>query len=135
MLLCSIDNLRSHSWSYECLSCICPGFDVLQKLLITHIHLPQIYGSLAALLLGKSDFQVSIEQVSAVFPFFWPFIIICINFLWNESAFMVEIHFGFVIFGLFGCRKMLTWCFRIWSKAAVTELMGLNCVQMQLAFF
>lgn len=56
------DNLRSHSWSYECLSCICPGFDVLQKLLITHIHLPQIYGSLAALLLGKSDFQVSVEQ-------------------------------------------------------------------------
>ncbi|KAA0718059.1 WD repeat- and FYVE domain-containing protein 4 [Triplophysa tibetana] len=56
------DNLRSHSWSYECLSCICPGFDVLQKLLITHIHLPQIYGSLAAMLLGKSDFQVSIEQ-------------------------------------------------------------------------
>nr|XP_055025553.1 WD repeat- and FYVE domain-containing protein 4 isoform X2 [Misgurnus anguillicaudatus] len=57
------DNLKYHSWSYECLSCICPGFDILQTLLVNHIHLPQIYGSLAAVLLRKSDFQVSVEEV------------------------------------------------------------------------
>uniref|UniRef100_A0A673JM56 WD repeat- and FYVE domain-containing protein 4-like n=1 Tax=Sinocyclocheilus rhinocerous TaxID=307959 RepID=A0A673JM56_9TELE len=53
-----LDNLKSRSWSFECLSCICPGFEVLQKLLVSHIHLPQIYGAIAALLIGKSDFQV-----------------------------------------------------------------------------
>ncbi|XP_051772048.1 WD repeat- and FYVE domain-containing protein 4 isoform X3 [Ctenopharyngodon idella] len=57
------DNLKSRSWSFECLSCICPGFEVLQKLLVSHIHLPQIYGALAALLIGKSDFQVPAGQV------------------------------------------------------------------------
>uniref|UniRef100_A0A3Q1F0J1 Alfy-like armadillo-like repeat domain-containing protein n=1 Tax=Acanthochromis polyacanthus TaxID=80966 RepID=A0A3Q1F0J1_9TELE len=31
----------------------CPGFDVLQGLLIKHSHLPQVYEALAALLLGK----------------------------------------------------------------------------------
>ncbi|RXN17560.1 WD repeat- and FYVE domain-containing 4-like protein [Labeo rohita] len=57
------DHLKSRSWSFECLSCICPGFDVLQKLLVNHIHLPQVYGAIAALLIGKSDFQVSAGQV------------------------------------------------------------------------
>ncbi|KAF7651115.1 hypothetical protein LDENG_00115980, partial [Lucifuga dentata] len=47
-----IDNLRVHSWSYECRSTSCPGFDVLQGLLVKLPHLPQVYGALAALLLG-----------------------------------------------------------------------------------
>lgn len=58
-----LDNLKSRSWSFECLSCICPGFDVLQKILVNHIHLPQVYGAIAALLIGKSDFQVPAGQV------------------------------------------------------------------------
>lgn len=57
------DNLKCRSWSFECLSCICPGFEVLQKLLVNHIHLPQIYGALAALLIGKPNFQVPAGQV------------------------------------------------------------------------
>ncbi|XP_042625050.1 WD repeat- and FYVE domain-containing protein 4-like isoform X1 [Cyprinus carpio] len=57
------DNLKSRSLSFECLSCICPGFEVLQKLLVSHIPLPQVYGAIAALLIGKSDFQVPAGQV------------------------------------------------------------------------
>uniref|UniRef100_A0A3Q2Z7R3 Alfy-like armadillo-like repeat domain-containing protein n=1 Tax=Hippocampus comes TaxID=109280 RepID=A0A3Q2Z7R3_HIPCM len=47
------DNLRAHSWSYECSSAACPGFDVLQSLLVRHFQLPQVYEALAALLLGR----------------------------------------------------------------------------------
>ncbi|XP_028982965.1 WD repeat- and FYVE domain-containing protein 4 isoform X2 [Betta splendens] len=47
-----IDNLRAHSWSYECQSITSPGFEVLQGLLIRHSHLPSVYEALAALLLG-----------------------------------------------------------------------------------
>ncbi|XP_071336839.1 WD repeat- and FYVE domain-containing protein 4 isoform X2 [Trachinotus anak] len=50
-----MDNLRAHSWSYECLTTTCRGFDVLQELLIRHSHLPQVYEALAALLLGKKN--------------------------------------------------------------------------------
>ncbi|KAG7262079.1 hypothetical protein CRUP_014003 [Coryphaenoides rupestris] len=48
-----MDNLRAHSWSYECLSATCPGFDALRWLLFGHSHLPRVYGALATLLLGK----------------------------------------------------------------------------------
>ncbi|XP_060895664.1 WD repeat- and FYVE domain-containing protein 4 isoform X1 [Labrus mixtus] len=48
-----MDNLRANSWSHECSSTSCPGFDVLQGLLIRHSHLPQVYEALAALLLGR----------------------------------------------------------------------------------
>ncbi|XP_051935449.1 WD repeat- and FYVE domain-containing protein 4 isoform X1 [Hippocampus zosterae] len=48
-----IDNLRAHPWSYECSSATCPGFDVLQSLLVRHFQLPQVYHALAALLLGR----------------------------------------------------------------------------------
>ncbi|KAM3862933.1 LOW QUALITY PROTEIN: WD repeat- and FYVE domain-containing protein 4 [Diretmus argenteus] len=48
-----MDNLRAHSSSYECLSTTCPGFAALQGLLVSQAHLPQVYGALAALLLGK----------------------------------------------------------------------------------
>lgn len=47
------DNLRAHPWSYECASAACPGFDVLQSLLVKHFQLPQVYEALAALLLGR----------------------------------------------------------------------------------
>ncbi|XP_051503739.1 WD repeat- and FYVE domain-containing protein 4-like isoform X2 [Myxocyprinus asiaticus] len=57
------DNLKSCACSFECLRCICPGFEVLQKLLVSHVHLPHIYGALAALLLGSLDFQVPAGQV------------------------------------------------------------------------
>ncbi|KAM9847921.1 WD repeat- and FYVE domain-containing protein 4 [Aulostomus maculatus] len=48
-----MDNLRAHSWSYECSSATSPGFEVLQGLLVRHSHLPHVYEALAALLLGK----------------------------------------------------------------------------------
>ncbi|XP_047198145.1 WD repeat- and FYVE domain-containing protein 4 isoform X2 [Hippoglossus stenolepis] len=48
-----MDNLRAHSWSYECPSTSCRGFYLLQGLLIRHSHLPQVYEALAALLLEK----------------------------------------------------------------------------------
>ncbi|XP_010735894.3 WD repeat- and FYVE domain-containing protein 4 isoform X3 [Larimichthys crocea] len=48
-----MDNLGAHSRSYECSSTTCPGFDVLQGLLIRHSGMPQVYTALAALLLGK----------------------------------------------------------------------------------
>ncbi|XP_031730721.1 WD repeat- and FYVE domain-containing protein 4 isoform X5 [Anarrhichthys ocellatus] len=51
--LAVLDNLRAHSWSLECLSTTCPGFDVLQGLLIRHTHLPQVFEALASLLLEK----------------------------------------------------------------------------------
>uniref|UniRef100_A0A3Q3BBW3 Alfy-like armadillo-like repeat domain-containing protein n=1 Tax=Kryptolebias marmoratus TaxID=37003 RepID=A0A3Q3BBW3_KRYMA len=59
-----IDNLRAHSWSQECLSMSCPGFDVLQELLIKHTHLPEVYEALAALLLGKKASQTAEGKVS-----------------------------------------------------------------------
>ncbi|XP_017268395.1 WD repeat- and FYVE domain-containing protein 4 isoform X2 [Kryptolebias marmoratus] len=58
-----IDNLRAHSWSQECLSMSCPGFDVLQELLIKHTHLPEVYEALAALLLGKKASQTAEGKV------------------------------------------------------------------------
>ncbi|KAM4607468.1 WD repeat- and FYVE domain-containing protein 4 [Polymixia lowei] len=63
-----MDNLRAHSWSYECPSIMCPGFDVLQELLVSQSHLPQVYGALAALLLGKmashtAEGQVNLDDV------------------------------------------------------------------------
>ncbi|XP_019902981.2 WD repeat- and FYVE domain-containing protein 4 isoform X2 [Esox lucius] len=66
-----MDNLRSHEWSWECLSVTCPGFDVLQRLLVREAHVPQVYGALAALLLGKGavdtpDGQVLDEVLQAV---------------------------------------------------------------------
>ncbi|XP_029305197.1 LOW QUALITY PROTEIN: WD repeat- and FYVE domain-containing protein 4 [Cottoperca gobio] len=51
--LAVLDNLRAHSWSNECLSTTCPGFDVLQGLLIRHAHLPQVFEALAALMLER----------------------------------------------------------------------------------
>ncbi|KAF3708270.1 WD repeat- and FYVE domain-containing protein 4 [Channa argus] len=47
-----IDNLQAHSWSYECPTTTCPGFDVLQGLLARHSHLPQVYEAMAAVLVG-----------------------------------------------------------------------------------
>ncbi|KAJ8014052.1 hypothetical protein DPEC_G00036250 [Dallia pectoralis] len=66
-----MDNLRSHEWSWECLSVTCPGFDILQRLLVQQAHLPQVYGALAALLLRKGavdtpDRQVLCEVLQAV---------------------------------------------------------------------
>ncbi|XP_056147480.1 WD repeat- and FYVE domain-containing protein 4 [Lampris incognitus] len=58
-----MDNLRAHSWSYECLSTTCPGFDILQVLLVGQCHLPQVYGALAALLLGKKAGHAAEPQV------------------------------------------------------------------------
>ncbi|XP_040905708.1 WD repeat- and FYVE domain-containing protein 4 isoform X2 [Toxotes jaculatrix] len=58
-----MDNLRAHSWSYECNTTTCRGFDVLQGLLIRHAHLPQVYEALAALLLGKKTCHTVEEKV------------------------------------------------------------------------
>ncbi|KAL4641072.1 WD repeat- and FYVE domain-containing protein 4 isoform X1 [Arapaima gigas] len=51
------DNLRAQSWSCEGFSSACPGFQVLQKLLINHVKVPQVYGVLAVLLLRKTNFE------------------------------------------------------------------------------
>ncbi|XP_049337281.1 WD repeat- and FYVE domain-containing protein 4 isoform X1 [Astyanax mexicanus] len=58
-----IGHLGLHSWSFECLSCTCPGFTVLPRLLLSHISSPQIYGAFAALLMGKADFHIPNGQV------------------------------------------------------------------------
>nr|XP_057914861.1 WD repeat- and FYVE domain-containing protein 4 isoform X2 [Doryrhamphus excisus] len=62
-----MDNLRHHSWSYECSSVSCRGFDVLQDLLLRHSQLPQVYEALAAVLLGKRishslDKEVNLDE-------------------------------------------------------------------------
>ncbi|XP_061914195.1 WD repeat- and FYVE domain-containing protein 4 isoform X3 [Entelurus aequoreus] len=62
-----MDNLRAHSWSYECSSAACPGFEVLQGLLLRHCQLPRVYEALAALLLGRKishspDKEVSLDD-------------------------------------------------------------------------
>uniref|UniRef100_A0A8B9LHN3 WDFY family member 4 n=1 Tax=Astyanax mexicanus TaxID=7994 RepID=A0A8B9LHN3_ASTMX len=64
-----IGHLGLHSWSFECLSCTCPGFTVLPRLLLSHISSPQIYGAFAALLMGKADFHIPNGQVSFNFSF------------------------------------------------------------------
>ncbi|XP_076599423.1 WD repeat- and FYVE domain-containing protein 4 isoform X1 [Chaetodon auriga] len=58
-----MDNLRAHSWSYECSSTTCPGFDVLQGLLIRLSRMPQVYEALAALLLGKKASHTAAGEV------------------------------------------------------------------------
>uniref|UniRef100_A0A3B5LV97 Alfy-like armadillo-like repeat domain-containing protein n=1 Tax=Xiphophorus couchianus TaxID=32473 RepID=A0A3B5LV97_9TELE len=58
-----MDNLRVHSWSQECLSTTCPGFDVLQELLVRHTHVPQVYEALAALLLGRSTSHMTAREL------------------------------------------------------------------------
>ncbi|KAM6956344.1 WD repeat- and FYVE domain-containing protein 4 [Aplochiton taeniatus] len=63
-----MDNLQAHTWSYECLSVAYPGFDVLERLLAERAHLPQVYGALAALMLGKKgphapEAQGSLDEV------------------------------------------------------------------------
>ncbi|XP_054655209.1 WD repeat- and FYVE domain-containing protein 4 isoform X2 [Dunckerocampus dactyliophorus] len=59
-----MDNLRGHSWSYECSSVACPGFDVLRGLLLRHCQLPQVYEALAALLLGRKISQSLDKEVN-----------------------------------------------------------------------
>ncbi|XP_030603864.1 WD repeat- and FYVE domain-containing protein 4 isoform X2 [Archocentrus centrarchus] len=54
-----MDNLIAHSWSHECLSIPCRGFDVLRGLLIRQSHLPHVYEALAALLQGKKASHTS----------------------------------------------------------------------------
>ncbi|XP_054886091.1 WD repeat- and FYVE domain-containing protein 4 [Poeciliopsis prolifica] len=58
-----MDNLRACPWSQECLSTTCPGFDVLQELLVRHTHLPQVYEALAALLLGRSISHMTAREL------------------------------------------------------------------------
>lgn len=60
----SLDNLRAHTWSHECSSTSCPGFEVLQGLLVRHSHLPQVYEALAALLLERKASHTTEENVS-----------------------------------------------------------------------
>ncbi|XP_047207420.1 WD repeat- and FYVE domain-containing protein 4 isoform X3 [Girardinichthys multiradiatus] len=59
-----MDNLRAQPWSQECLSTTCPGFDVLQELLVRHTHLPQVYASLSALLLGRNTNHTTEGEVN-----------------------------------------------------------------------
>lgn len=66
----SSGNLQMRSWSYGCLSGTFPGFNVLPKLLLNHMNLPQIYGAFAALLFGKSDVHVPDGQVTVDLKWF-----------------------------------------------------------------
>ncbi|CAJ1067579.1 WD repeat- and FYVE domain-containing protein 4 isoform X1 [Xyrichtys novacula] len=59
-----LENLRVHSWSHECSSSSCPGFDILQGLLIRHSRLPQVYEALAALLLERKFSHTAEGNVS-----------------------------------------------------------------------
>lgn len=62
------DNLQTHSWSFECASTTCAGFDVLQGLLIQQPGLPDVYKALAALLLGKRtshDVEEMVNDISS----------------------------------------------------------------------
>ncbi|XP_023679913.1 WD repeat- and FYVE domain-containing protein 4 isoform X2 [Paramormyrops kingsleyae] len=52
-----LDNLKAQAWPCEVLSSTCGGFQVLQKLLLHHVGIPQVYGILAVLLLRKTDFE------------------------------------------------------------------------------
>lgn len=63
------DNLRAHSWSYECSTTTCPGFDVLQGLLIRYSYLPQVCEALAVLLLGKKASHTAEGEVSPFSPY------------------------------------------------------------------
>lgn len=62
----SPDNLRAHSWSYECLSTTCPGFDVLQGLLSRHSHLPRVFEALAALMLERKAIYTADGKVGTL---------------------------------------------------------------------
>lgn len=64
VFVCLLDNLRAYEWSYECQSVTCAGFDVLQRLLVHQAHLPQVYGALASLLLGKRGGETPDGQVT-----------------------------------------------------------------------
>uniref|UniRef100_A0A8C9RY85 Uncharacterized protein n=1 Tax=Scleropages formosus TaxID=113540 RepID=A0A8C9RY85_SCLFO len=79
-----IENLRPQSWSHECMSSACPGFQVLQKLLVHHVKFPQVYGVLAHLLLQKTDFEsLRVKVMCLLAP--WPlsfsvlFILYCLK--------------------------------------------------------
>lgn len=61
-----LDNLQTHSWSFECASTTCAGFDVLLGLLIQQPRLPDVYKALAALLLGKKTSRGVEETVNDV---------------------------------------------------------------------
>uniref|UniRef100_A0A3Q2DP19 Alfy-like armadillo-like repeat domain-containing protein n=1 Tax=Cyprinodon variegatus TaxID=28743 RepID=A0A3Q2DP19_CYPVA len=59
-----MDNLRAQTWSQGSLSVSCPGFDVLQELLVRHTRLPHVYEALAALLLGRNTSHHTEGEVS-----------------------------------------------------------------------
>ncbi|XP_038152382.1 WD repeat- and FYVE domain-containing protein 4 [Cyprinodon tularosa] len=59
-----MDNLRAQTWSQGSLSVSCPGFDVLQELLVRHTRLPHVYEALAALLLGRTTSHHTEGEVS-----------------------------------------------------------------------
>uniref|UniRef100_A0A3B3TB69 WD repeat- and FYVE domain-containing protein 4 n=1 Tax=Paramormyrops kingsleyae TaxID=1676925 RepID=A0A3B3TB69_9TELE len=60
-----LDNLKAQAWPCEVLSSTCGGFQVLQKLLLHHVGIPQVYGILAVLLLRKTDFESLTGKISA----------------------------------------------------------------------
>ncbi|XP_066548903.1 WD repeat- and FYVE domain-containing protein 4 [Amia ocellicauda] len=59
-----LDNLKSNSWSFERTSSSCLGFDLLQRLLGSHVNIPQIYSLLAALFLQTTGFETPTEKLN-----------------------------------------------------------------------
>ncbi|KAJ8361381.1 hypothetical protein SKAU_G00179060 [Synaphobranchus kaupii] len=57
------DSLKTQSWTHEGVSCPCPGFEVLQRLLVSHVATPEVYMLLAGLLLQKSSYEPPTGQV------------------------------------------------------------------------
>lgn len=80
------DNLRAHSWSFECSSASAPGFRVLQGLLVRHCHLPQVYEALAALLLGQTADHTAAGKVG---PFF-SLSVVCLSYAYLHCVLVVD---------------------------------------------
>ncbi|XP_061083702.1 WD repeat- and FYVE domain-containing protein 4 isoform X3 [Conger conger] len=57
-----MDNLRPQACTQEA-CCPCPGFQVLQRLLVSHVATPEVYMLLAGLLLQKSSYGAVTGQV------------------------------------------------------------------------
>lgn len=98
------DNLRSHAWSQECSSTKCPGYAVLQSLLIRHSHLPEVYEALAALLLGKKACLRAEENVRH-----------CSSLKWLVSSFLACCHLADVV-------SIFRWCWMMFCSHLLTAL-------------
>ncbi|KAJ8248534.1 hypothetical protein GJAV_G00243040 [Gymnothorax javanicus] len=57
-----MDNLRARRRSHDRPCSSCPGFEVLQRLLVSHVAMPEVYMLLAGLLLQRSCYNTATAQ-------------------------------------------------------------------------